>query len=137
MSRIEILVATSLVIFGATSPGAAQDGGAQPTRSVRDGVYTEEQARQGEETFTTVCGVCHMSEEFTGTFMQSWSGATVGALYELISTTMPQDRPSGLRRRQYAAVLAYIFELNGLPAGAEPLATRTESLEDILIERTP
>jgi hypothetical protein len=30
---------------------------------------------------------------------------------------MPQDNPGGLRRQEYADVLAYLFELNGLPAG--------------------
>ena len=112
----------------------AQDEPAAGLRSTLDGVFTEEQARRGEALNRKVCGSCHMPEWFSETFMQSWSGATVGMLFELISATMPEDRPGGLEPREYADVLAYIFELNGLPAGDEELSSRKESLAEILIE---
>ncbi len=112
----------------------AQDEPAAGPRSTLDGVYTEEQARRGEALNRKVCGACHMEQWFTGTLMQSWSGATVGMLFELISATMPEDRPGGLKRREYADVLAYIFELNGLPPGDEELSSRKEALAEILIQ---
>lgn len=112
----------------------AQDEPAPGPRSTLDGVFTEEQARRGEALNQKVCGACHMPEWFTGTFMRSWSGATVGMLFDLISATMPEDRPGGLKRREYADVLAYIFELNGLPPGDEELSSRKEVLAEILIQ---
>ena len=76
-----------------------------------------------------------MEDWFTGSLLESWAGATVEMLYELIRTTMPQDRPSSLERQQYADVLAYIFELNGLPAGQQELSADKEALRAILIEK--
>ena len=104
-------------------------------KSVLEGVYTEEQARRGEKITNDVCSTCHMDDWFTGSLLESWAGATVEMLYELISTTMPEDRPASLERQQYADVMAYIFELNGLPAGQEELSARKEALARILIER--
>ena len=48
---------------------------------------------------------------------------------------MPQDSPGGLTPQQYADVLAYIFELNELPAGQEELSANKEVLRGILIEK--
>ncbi len=127
-------VTTLLLTLGA-QPGTAQVGDtAVATRSVRDGVYTEQQARRGEELNEDFCSACHMENWFKGTFLLSWAGTTVSPLYELISTTMPEDRPGALKRQQYADILAYIFELNGLPPGQEELRAKKEALGKILIE---
>jgi hypothetical protein len=75
-----------------------------------------------------------MDDWFKGSFLQAWNGATVGMLYERIRTTMPEDRPSGLKNREYADILAYIFELNGIPPGEEELASRKSELDKILIQ---
>ena len=123
----------TLVFTFARTAAAQADPAA--TKSVLEGVYTEEQARRGEKITNDVCGTCHMEDWFTGSLLESWAGATVEMLYELIRTTMPQDRPGSLERQQYADVLAYIFELNGLPAGQEELSPRKEALARILIER--
>ncbi len=123
----------TLVLTLARTAAAQADPAA--TKSVLEGVYTEEQARRGEEITNDVCSACHMEDWFTGSLLESWAGATVEMLYELISTTMPEDRPASLERQQYADVLAYIFELNGLPAGREELSARKEALARILIER--
>ncbi len=114
---------------------SAQQSDTVETKSIRGGVYTEEQARRGEALNEKVCANCHMQDFFTGTFLKSWSGATVGALYELISTSMPEDRPGALKQQQYADILAYIFELNGIPPGNETLGAETEILGRIIIER--
>ncbi len=123
----------TLVLTLARGAAAQADPGA--TKSVLEGVYTEEQARRGEKITNDVCGACHMEDWFTGSLLESWAGATVEMLYELIRTTMPQDQPGSLERQQYADVLAYIFELNGLPAGQEELSARKEALRAILIQK--
>jgi hypothetical protein len=50
---------------------------------------------------------------------------------------MPQDRPGSLKPREYAAFLAYLFELNGLPAGDDKLSSKPADLQNILITRGP
>lgn len=112
-------------------PSAAQGG---TTKSVRDGVYTTEQAERGGKLSSDICAACHQDDFFTETLLTSWSGTTADMLFDLIRTTMPQDRPSSLTRQQYADILAYILRLNGLPPGQQELGASDDALKKILIE---
>lgn len=113
------------------APLTAQSNG--NGKSLSDGVYTVEQAERGGALNKEVCANCHADDWFTGNLLQSWSGASVEALFELIRTTMPQDRPGALKRQEYADLLAYIFSLNGIPAGEEELSGKKEVLAKIII----
>ena len=124
-----LLIGAAIVFL--TTPTNAQDGAG---RSTSDGVFTAAQARRGAVVNDEVCVECHEVEEFTGSFMDSWVGAPVSMLFEDISTLMPDDRPGALPSQQYADVLAYIFELNGLPAGDRELSTDMSELSTIIIE---
>ncbi len=115
------------------SPARAQSP--DTTTSLRDGAYTEQQARRGERIYSERCAECHAREFFTETFLLSWSGVPVRLLFEVISTSMPEDRPGSLKGQQYADVLAYVFEMNGLPSGSRELSADPDRLERILIER--
>lgn len=123
-----------LIAMGAGAVAAQEPDPSEERISTRDGVYTVEQARRGEELLRDECSACHMQDRFTGRFLQAWNGATVGLLYDRIRTTMPEDRPSGLKNREYADIVAYIFELNGIPPGEEELASGKSELDRILIQ---
>ena len=126
----------TLLLVPAAQPSAAQasDTTAAPA-SVRDGIFTTAQAERGAAVFEEVCMRCHQPEQFTGPgFIGAWSGQTVDALFEVIRTTMPEDNPSSLKKRDYAAVLAYLFSLNGIPAGETDLPSLTRKLKQIRIE---
>jgi len=104
--------------LGAALSLVAQEG---PT-SVQSGVYSEEQAERGEKSFGETCIVCHQPEEFAdGGYMEGWSGQTVDDFVEFIRSTMPEDNPGRLKRSEYIDIVAYFFELNGLPAGDSPM----------------
>ena len=64
-----------------------------------------------------------------GAFIRSWAGASVAALYDDIYSLMPEDQPGSLPPQQYADVIAYILQLNGLPPGDVELATARDVLE--------
>jgi len=134
-ARLGAGLLTTVVLALAPRATAAQANQTGPTRSVRDGVYTEEQADRGAKVHEESCAACHMQDWFTETLLQSWAGATVDMLYDLLRTTMPEDRPGGLRPQQYADMLAYIFQLNRLPSGEEELQASNQELQKILIER--
>ena len=134
MSAFRKAVPLALMALASAVPTNAQEAQSVPPPSTREGVYTVEQAERGQKIVHDICAECHMDEEFMGTFIKSWAGASVGDLFEKISTTMPEDRPGGLRARQYAQVLAYIFKLNGLPAGDVALSSTVEELREIIIE---
>ena len=128
-----ILAATALLPLLAAHPAAAQTSDGEPLTTL-DGVYTEEQAQRGAEVIEQVCRECHEDEEFVGAFIRSWAGASVAALYDDIYSLMPEDQPGSLPPQQYADVIAYILQLNGLPPGDVELATARDVLERVIIE---
>jgi hypothetical protein len=46
---------------------------------------------------------------------------------------MPNDSPGKLSRAQYTDIVAYLLQLNGMPAGARPLNPDPKQLEQIRI----
>ena len=125
-----------LLLALTAQPGMAQDGEvASVVISVRDGVFTTAQAERGAQIFEQVCMRCHQPEQFTGPgFIDAWAGQQADVLFELIRTTMPEDNPSSLKKREYAAVLAYLLRLNGIPAGEMDLPSTARKLKLIRIE---
>ena len=61
---------------------------------------------------------------------------TVSIMFNVIAAKMPADAPASLARQDYAAVMAYILERNGYPAGAHPLSLSVAETSDVpLISR--
>ena len=119
---------------------AAQD---KPQASVRDGVYTAEQAGRGEAAYKQNCASCHgdalegggQAPGLVGSeFATGWNDLTVWDLSDRIQVSMPADHPGSLTKDQNAAILAYIFKMNSFPAGAKELPTGEEALKGIRIE---
>jgi quinoprotein glucose dehydrogenase len=113
------------------------------TKSVVDGVYTEEQARRGDAVSKANCMSCH-GDRLTGDmgpalagaeFLGNWDGETAAVLFEKIKTTMPQGSEGSLTARQTADVMAYLFQLNKFPAGQTELSTDAGELGAIKIEK--
>ena len=129
-----LVPAASLVLMATGGAAAQTSVPLDEVRSIQTGVYTVEQARRGEQVYRDVCSNCHLPDWFSQSFLQSWSGNTAAALFELVRTTMPEDRPGALKRQQYVDMLAYIFELNGVPPGEDEMPSRKRALEAILIE---
>ena len=128
-----------------TARQPSQQPAAETTRSVWDGVYTEEQAKRGEETYKKECASCHgdtlvggggASPLTGGNFLSNWNGLTLGDLYDRIRKTMPQGSPGKLNRQQDADVLAYLLSFNKFPAGKTELQKQVEFLREIRFETT-
>jgi len=120
-----------------------QDPPAQTSKSVWDGVYTEDQAKRGGALYKQWCASCHGPEleggEMApglvgGGFTSNWNGLTVGDIFDRTRTTMPQDSPGALSREQVADVTAFILSMNKFPAGSTELATQSEMLKQIKFE---
>lgn len=111
---------------------SVQPAAADP-RTTADGVYSPAQSAQGQSAHRQHCARCHDQDYYTGDFLRGWDNVPVISLFELIKLKMPEDRPGALEDREYAALLAYVFELNGLPAGNEVLSHDPEALAGILI----
>jgi mono/diheme cytochrome c family protein len=116
---------------------------AQTSRSVWDGVYSEDQAKRGGALYSKECSSCHGTELTGGesapalvgdAFLSNWNGTTVGDLFERIRKSMPQDNPGRLTRQQDADILAFMLSANKFPVGKAELDRETEVLKGIKIE---
>ncbi len=106
--------------------------------SALGGVYTTAQAEIGRRVFENECALCHASAEFSGrVFQLTWAGRPLSGFFFQISNTMPLEAPGSLPTEEYVAVLAYILELNGYPAGDEPLPAEASELSEIQLDRLP
>jgi mono/diheme cytochrome c family protein len=117
-------VATTICLAGFALAMAQQ-------ATVRVGAYTVEQAKAGEAAYKANCASCH-GDDLEGKgrntpgllgdeFLNGWRELPVADLFDKIQDTMPGDKPGKLTREQNAAILAYVFQMNKLPAGAAPL----------------
>jgi mono/diheme cytochrome c family protein len=132
-----------LSIAAARSALRAQESTATETRSVWDGVYTEEQAKRGDALYQKECQGCHgvalaggeSAPPLTGgAFLSNWNGLTLGDLFERIRKTMPQNALGKLNRQQNADVLAFVLSANKFPRGKVELSRQTEFLKEIRFE---
>jgi mono/diheme cytochrome c family protein len=126
----------SLGVFGTVK---AQE----PTKSVRDGVYSVAQAKRGDALYAEQCASCHgpdlaggeMAPAVVGAdFYANWVDLTLGDLSERIRVSMPQNNPQSLSRAQTADILAFLLYRNNFPAGEQDLFSQTEYLNTIKIE---
>jgi alcohol dehydrogenase (cytochrome c) len=105
-----------------------------PTRSIGDGVYTAEQAQQGEALFKQECSMCHQPENYTGAnFAAKWGGATLGDVYQDISLAMPPSKAGQLTPATYASIVAYFVSRSGHPAGSADLPGDASALRGVEI----
>jgi len=140
--KIAVVVVVGLAAIGVFRPTLRAQ---EATRTVWDGVYTEEQAKRGQELYAQECSSCHAAD-FSGndeasalsgaTFLANWSGLTVGDLSERVRISMPPNKKGKLNRQQIADILTYIFKGNSFPAGKTELDPKLEVLKQIRIEGT-
>jgi glycine/D-amino acid oxidase-like deaminating enzyme len=98
------------------------------------GVYSEGQARKGAETYRKYCSACHTPATHSGeAFQTTWGGRSAMELFDYLRATMPDDNPGRLSRGQYADIVAYLLQLNGMPAGPRSLGVDPRQLEKIRI----
>lgn len=118
---------------------------AQTTRSVWDGVYTDDQAKRGEGFYARDCASCHGTELTGGesapplagdAFFANWNGLTLGDLFERMRISMPQNAPGSLSRQVNADILAFILKVNQFPSGKTELDRQTDILKQIKFEST-
>ncbi len=133
-----------LLVAGVWTVSVAQRSiHAEQAKSVWDGVYTEEQAKRGEATYTEHCASCHggdmggdgFAPALSGTdFAGNWNDLSVGDFYERIRISMPPTGPSGVPPQGKVDIVAYILNFNKYPTGTTELEPKTEVLKEIKIE---
>jgi S-disulfanyl-L-cysteine oxidoreductase SoxD len=100
-------------------------GAAPPAK----GRYTQQQAAQGAQIYAQACAMCHKEDlggdfdtpALVGRFARNWAGSDLAALAGYLHRTMPEFAPGTLSPQDNVAVLAYLLQANGEPAGPVPL----------------
>ena len=106
------------------------------TDSTAKTIVNQEQAVRGMSVFTKTCVECHTKTDVTGAdFKIKWHGRPVYDLFDVIRTTMPDDKPGSMPPEQYIDVIAYLLRINGASAGgAAFVSTDTAGLKHAKIE---
>jgi len=113
--------------------GAVGIATAQARTSIWDGVYTDAQAERGHTLYMQSCSRCHGADlsgtfeipPLVGRFMPYWSGSTLDALFDYVSTAMPLDHPGALGPTANADIVAFILKSNEIPSGSKELNAGT------------
>lgn len=128
------------MVMAATAAARAQDSTtpANGERPVSSGVFTDAQARRGEESYKINCVSCHSAKAYTGeAFKIAWLSRTAYDVFDLIRTQMPEDNPGALPRQEYVDIVAYLFSLNGYVVGAQELPGDDDGLKKVKIDAPP
>ena len=117
-------VALALALATGSSPGIAR----RAMAPARGGAYTTAQAASGAKAYAANCASCH------GAKLQGGMGPTLKGeqspfhgtqraedVYTYISTQMPLGKAGSLKPATYAAIMAYLLQQNGHPAGTRAL----------------
>ncbi len=118
-------------VSGPPVPAAQMDS----MRSTQLGVYTDVQAKRGQQVYAGICASCHQPTSHTGTtFTQNWDRHTLSELFQYVSTQMPQDNPGSLAQNDAADVVTFLLKIYGMPTGTTELAPDTVEMKKILID---
>jgi mono/diheme cytochrome c family protein len=145
-----------VLVFAIVSVGYAQSNRAPVNSSRR--YFTREQATRGKAAYMEHCSRCHF-ESLKGkcegeniadpgeyicasvgnapplvgaTFLQRWY--TVGDLYSRVKGSMPWDHKDSLPANTNLEIVAYLLQVNGVPAGDEPLKGDLDALKRMIIK---
>ena len=135
--------AVALIPFAAVLALGSAVHAQPPTKSIWDGVFTDEQANRGKPLYSENCASCHGGELTCGElapplsggeFMAGWDGLTIGDLFERIRISMPQNSPGSLSGQQNSDILSFMFSANKFPAGSSELPKEAGILKTIKFE---
>jgi S-disulfanyl-L-cysteine oxidoreductase SoxD len=140
--RFLAVIATLTTVWMLTVVHAAR---LEQGASTWSGVYTDAQAKLGQDSYAKNCSECH-GQDLGGDgfapglkgpeFMNNWNGLSVGELYDRIRVSMPPTNPNAVSAKEKADIVAYILKEDGFPAGDKELPATVEALKGIKFEAT-
>ena len=116
-------------------------------------MYTEAQARRGEQAYKSNCSYCHKDDlrggfednfgrapalagerAFDSSFSERWNGSTMAEMVGAIASIMPQDKPGSLSVETYLDIVSFLLSKNEVPAGNQELPADINVLNQIIIK---
>jgi len=103
----------------------------QSSRTVRDGVYSDDQAKRGKTVYETKCASCHDGSSMgpqlkDDAFLEEWENKSVRTFYSRVLSTMPENDPGSLNETEVLDLIAYLLQAHGFPTGAKALESAGE-----------
>jgi mono/diheme cytochrome c family protein len=114
---------------------------AQPTRTAKDGVYTDAQAARGRALYREKCATCH-GDALEGkagpplagnAFLAIWGPQPLSQLAAKIRNTMPAGDPGKLKPSETADLVACILQAGKFPSGQNELGVDEAALQAIVL----
>jgi mono/diheme cytochrome c family protein len=112
------------------------------TRTIWDGVFSDQQAARGQRGYAQSCATCH-ADDLLGagnapplvgeSFLDRFNRATADDVVLSVRQTMPQDAPDSLGVEAYVDIVTYLFKANGSPAGTGELPPDRATLKQVLV----
>jgi mono/diheme cytochrome c family protein len=142
--RPHILITAAAVAVVATSGSAAAGRvlSQEPTRTIWDRVFSDEQASRGQRGYAQACAACH-ADDLLGNgnapplvgeaFLGRFNRATADELVLTVRQTMPQEAPDSLGLDAYVDIVTYVFKANGSPAGTGDLPADRAMLKQVIV----
>ena len=127
---------------GAGGAGAPRTAVQDARSSIWDGVYTDAQAKRGEDAYAKSCARCHAEDLLGSTnapalvgqaFFARFDRTSADDVLDVIRRTMPQEAPDTLGMPAYADIVSFLLKSNGSPAGKVELPTDRAKLREILV----
>jgi len=139
---IGLSVFLAVVTLGICAGAVRVAKAAAEAKTTQDGVYTDDQAARGKAQYSQTCSGCHI-DYLSGSgqalplageaFTQVWEGQSVFDLFDLVHSTMPQDKPGTLTDQTALDIISYVLKYNGYPAGKDELKDDPDALKSIKI----
>jgi mono/diheme cytochrome c family protein len=128
---VKYLVALTVVSVGVWSAALGLHAQDPAKKTVKDKVYSKEQAERGQALYTKICSKCHALDEKSAPlegpplagndFLTAWDGKSVYELGMRIRLGMPPDGSASLNDDEAADAVAMIQKSNGFPDGDSAL----------------
>jgi alcohol dehydrogenase (cytochrome c) len=150
---VSVRVFAAAVIALPTILAAGCDSRGEQAAAEPSALFTTAQAEHGEALFAQRCAGCHGADLVGGVapelrgpvFAESWGSQslfarsmgrpfTVDDLAFFVSTTMPPGEAPSIAPEDHAALVAYLLQQNGYPAGTDPLTIGDEHLETAVLD---
>lgn len=141
---MRLVVPVPACVLAASLVVAAQGPSPAVSKTARDGVYSDGQARRGQAVYKDACASCHgatlsgaNAPPLAGDAFQSVWGGPLSDIVNKIQHTMPQDTPGRLTRQQSTDVLAYMLQIGKFPAGRAELSADEAAQKMIVVTTAP
>ena len=128
------------VVLGAVIAGRSVQ--AQEKRTMWDGVYSDTQAKRGQDAYKTSCAPCHKADLLGDAgapalagpeFFSRWNGSSADDVVKTIRASMPQDAPDTLGTQTYVDLVTFLMKSNGAPSGAAELSIESPALKQVMV----